>query len=43
MKTCKACDERISHGKYCTDCMAEVEREKERAREQKDRKTRKRD
>jgi hypothetical protein len=43
MKTCKACDERISHGKYCESCLAEKDREVARAKEQKDRKTRKRD
>jgi predicted amidophosphoribosyltransferase len=44
MKTCQRCDEPLQkRSKYCETCLAEIEREKERAREQKDRKTRKRD
>jgi hypothetical protein len=37
MTTCKACDERISHGKYCESCLAEKERERVRGIEQKER------
>jgi hypothetical protein len=37
MKTCKACEERISHGKYCELCLAEKERERVRGIEQKER------
>jgi hypothetical protein len=35
--TCKSCDESISHGKYCEDCLTEKEREKSKALTQKER------
>ncbi|MFB3160437.1 hypothetical protein ABLO26_03580 [Neobacillus sp. 179-J 1A1 HS] len=44
MKKCQRCDEPLQkRSKYCDDCLALNEREKERAREQKERRTRRRD
>jgi len=47
MKTCKKCDEKLNKSsklaKYCDDCLASIDLEKERAMDQKQRRSRKRD
>ncbi|WP_285291979.1 hypothetical protein [Bacillus sp. ISL-18] len=44
MKTCQRCDGPLkTKSKYCEECQAENDREKDRAKEQKERRTRKRD